>query len=107
MASREARAAALPLPRLDDSLPIAQQAERIVDAIRRHRVVVIAGETGSGKTTQLPQLCLAAGSGAAGLIGCTQPRRTAAPPVANRVASALGGRVGSAVGSPVDRKNVV
>src|SRR3546814_16783070 len=74
---------------------------RSVDAIRRHRVVVIAGETGSGKTTQLPQLCLAAGRGAAGIIGCTQPRRIAARSVANRVAYEPGVRVCSAVGYQV------
>jgi ATP-dependent helicase HrpA len=101
IASRATRAAALPVPRLDDSLPIAQHAERIVDCIRRHPVVVIAGETGSGKTTQLPQLCLAAGRGAAGIIGCTQPRRIAARSVANRVASELGVNLGSAVGYQV------
>src|SRR3546814_528473 len=61
----------------------------------------MAGETGSGKTAQLPQLCLAAGRGAAGIIGCTQPRRIAARSVANRVASALGVSVGSAVGYQV------
>ncbi|PKM08732.1 MAG: ATP-dependent RNA helicase HrpA [Gammaproteobacteria bacterium HGW-Gammaproteobacteria-4] len=101
IATRAARAAALPTPKLDDSLPIAQHAERIVDCIRRHPVVVIAGETGSGKTTQLPQLCLAAGRGAAGIIGCTQPRRIAARSVANRVASELGVNLGSAVGYQV------
>lgn len=101
IASRAARVAALPVAKLDDSLPIAQHAERIVDCIRRHRVVVIAGETGSGKTTQLPQLCLAAGRGAAGIIGCTQPRRIAARSVAHRVASELGVALGSAVGYQV------
>ena len=101
IAIREARAAALPAPKLDDSLPIAQHAERIVECIRRHPVVVIAGETGSGKTTQLPQLCLAAGRGAAGIIGCTQPRRIAARSVANRVASELGVALGSVVGYQV------
>src|SRR3546814_10099907 len=76
-------------------------ADDIVALVRRHPVVVIAGETGSGKTTQLPQLCLAAGRGAAGIIGCTQPRRIAARSVANRVASELGVNLGSAVGYQV------
>ncbi|WP_155521896.1 hypothetical protein, partial [Xanthomonas translucens] len=71
----QARATAQPAITLDDQLPIAREAERIVALIRAHQVVVIAGETGSGKTTQLPKLCLAAGRGAAGMIGCTQPRR--------------------------------
>ena len=60
-ARRAARAAAQPVIELDEQLPIAREAERIVGLIRDHRVVVIAGETGSGKTTQLPKLCLAAG----------------------------------------------
>ncbi|HEY6942231.1 ATP-dependent RNA helicase HrpA [Dokdonella sp.] len=69
--------------------------------IRRHPVVVLAGETGSGKTTQLPKLCLAAGRGSAGLIGCTQPRRIAARSVARRVAAELGTDVGRLVGFQV------
>lgn len=98
VAQRAARAASLPVPRLDANLPIAPFADDIIAAIEQHPVVVVAGETGSGKTTQLPQLCLAAGRGAAGMIGCTQPRRIAARSVAHRVASelqvALGGMVG-------------
>ncbi|CAA9307415.1 MAG: ATP-dependent helicase HrpA, partial [uncultured Lysobacter sp.] len=84
IAQRNARAAALPHAPVDTSLPIATEADRIVALIREHPVVVIAGETGSGKTTQLPKLCLAAGRGAAGMIGCTQPRRIAARAVAKR-----------------------
>lgn len=97
-AARAVRAASVPPITLDESLPIAREAERIVDAIRRHPVVVVAGETGSGKTTQLPKLCLAAGRGAAGLIGCTQPRRIAARSVARRVAEELGTPIGGLVG---------
>jgi ATP-dependent helicase HrpA len=82
-------------------LPIAGEADRIVDLIRKHPVVVIAGETGSGKTTQLPKLCLAAGRGAAGMIGCTQPRRIAARAVARRVAEELQVPLGGAVGYQV------
>ncbi|WP_017912598.1 ATP-dependent RNA helicase HrpA, partial [Xanthomonas sp. SHU 166] len=81
--------------------PIAREAERIVALIREHQVVVIAGETGSGKTTQLPKLCLAAGRGAAGMIGCTQPRRIAARAVASRVAEELRTPVGETVGFQV------
>jgi len=101
-AAREARAAALPADiAVDEALPIAAEAERIVGLIRAHQVVVIAGETGSGKTTQLPKLCLAAGRGAAGMIGCTQPRRIAARAVARRVAEELGTQLGALVGYQV------
>ncbi|MFC0677150.1 ATP-dependent RNA helicase HrpA [Lysobacter korlensis] len=100
-AQREARAAALPNAPVDASLPIAAEAERIVALVREHPVVVIAGETGSGKTTQLPKLCLAAGRGAAGMIGCTQPRRIAARAVAKRVADELGTQLGGVVGYQV------
>src|SRR5262245_15695625 len=77
-AKRDARAARVPAIRVDESLPISAKADEIVRLIRDNQVVVLAGETGSGKTTQLPKLCLAAGRGTAGLIGCTQPRRIAA-----------------------------
>ncbi|WHL19798.1 ATP-dependent RNA helicase HrpA [Stenotrophomonas acidaminiphila] len=86
---------------MDDALPIAREAERITALIRDHQVVVIAGETGSGKTTQLPKLCLAAGRGEAGMIGCTQPRRIAARAVATRVAEELGSELGTVVGYQV------
>jgi len=72
---REARAGLVPPITLDEALPITQRADEITRLIREHQVLVIAGETGSGKTTQLPKLCLAAGRGVAGMIGCTQPRR--------------------------------
>ena len=98
---REARARNLPSITLDDSLPIAREAERITALIRDHQVVVIAGETGSGKTTQLPKLCLAAGRGVAGMIGCTQPRRIAARAVATRVAQELQSELGTTVGYQV------
>src|SRR4249919_3841965 len=98
VAQRESRVAALPQAPVDPSLPIAAAAEEIVELIRQHQVVVIAGETGSGKTTQIPKLCLAAGRGAAGMIGCTQPRRIAARAVARRVAEELKVPLGGAVG---------
>ncbi|MBB1088515.1 ATP-dependent RNA helicase HrpA [Lysobacter sp. SG-8] len=101
VAAREARAAALPPAPIDTSLPIGREADRIVELIRKHQVVVVAGETGSGKTTQLPKLCLAAGRGAAGMIGCTQPRRIAARAVARRVAEELQVPLGGAVGYQV------
>ncbi|OOG60981.1 ATP-dependent RNA helicase HrpA [Rhodanobacter sp. B05] len=98
---RRARVAAKPAIRLDESLPISARGEDIVKLIREHQVVVIAGETGSGKTTQLPKLCLAAGRGEAGMIGCTQPRRLAARSVARRVAEELGTPLGELVGFQV------
>jgi ATP-dependent helicase HrpA len=98
---RQLRAQSKPPLRLDESLPITARADEIVKLIREHQVVVIAGETGSGKTTQLPKLCLAAGRGEAGLIGCTQPRRLAARSVARRVAEELETQLGDKVGFQV------
>ena len=100
-ARRAARASSKPAVTVDASLPIAARADDIVELIRKHQVVVIAGETGSGKTTQLPKLCLAAGRGEAGMIGCTQPRRLAARSVATRVAEELGTPLGDKVGFQV------
>ncbi len=90
-----------PRPVQTPDLPISAEAERIIEAIREHQIVIVAGETGSGKSTQLPQLCLEAGRGLRGLIGCTQPRRIAARSVARRVAEELGGELGQAVGFQV------
>jgi ATP-dependent helicase HrpA len=73
-----------------EDLPIAAARAEIIDAISKHRVVIVAGDTGSGKSTQLPKMCLEAGQGATRLIGCTQPRRLAATSVAQRVAEELG-----------------
>jgi len=101
VAERERRASLVPPTRLEESLPIAQRADEITRLIRDHQVLVIAGETGSGKTTQLPKLCLAAGRGVAGMIGCTQPRRLAARAMAHRVANELGGETGGVVGYEV------
>src|SRR5690349_11441331 len=72
-----------------EDLPISSRREEIVATIRGHQVVVIAGETGSGKTTQLPKMCLEAGLAERGRIGCTQPRRVAAMSVSRRVAEEL------------------
>ena len=98
---RQMRAAQQPSISLDPQLPIAREADAIIELIRAHQVVVIAGETGSGKTTQLPKLCLAAGRGEAGMIGCTQPRRIAARAVASRVAQELHSELGQLVGFQV------
>ncbi|WP_430391198.1 ATP-dependent RNA helicase HrpA [Dyella sp. 20L07] len=100
-ARRQARVDAKPTIRLDEALPITARADEIIELIRKHQVVVIAGETGSGKTTQLPKLCLAAGRGEAGMIGCTQPRRLAARSMARRVAEELGTQLGDQVGFQV------
>ena len=82
----------------DPDLPIAVKKAEIIDAIRKHSVVIISGETGSGKTTQIPKFCLAAGRGIDGKIGCTQPRRIAAISVANRIAEELAEPIGKSVG---------
>ena len=82
-------------------LPISARAEEIVGLIQTHQVVILAGETGSGKTTQIPKMCLAAGGGARGRIACTQPRRVAALSVSRRVAEELGVEWGGAVGCKI------
>ena len=101
VAKCSARAAAKPAISYPPDLPVARRAEEIARAIREHQVVIVCGETGSGKTTQLPKICLAAGRGEKGLIGHTQPRRIAARAVAARIAHELGQPVGEAVGYKV------
>ncbi|OFN58791.1 ATP-dependent RNA helicase HrpA [Eikenella sp. HMSC061C02] len=95
------RLAALPKPEFDNTLPVHEKLEEIKKAIAEHQVTIICGETGSGKTTQLPKICLELGRGAAGLIGHTQPRRLAARSVAERIAEELKSEIGSAVGYKV------
>ena len=95
------RLAALPKPEFDNSLPVHEKLEEIKKAIAENQVTIICGETGSGKTTQLPKICLELGHGAAGLIGHTQPRRLAARSVAERIAEELKSEIGSAVGYKV------
>ncbi|MDQ2648557.1 MAG: ATP-dependent RNA helicase HrpA [Actinomycetota bacterium] len=82
-------------------LPVVEHREALLAALREHQVLVVAGETGSGKSTQLPKLCLEAGLGEHGWVGHTQPRRIAARAVAERVAEELGSEVGGVVGSKV------
>ncbi len=96
-----ARRLAVPAVSYPDQLPISQARERIAAAIREHQVVIVAGETGSGKTTQLPKICLELGRGVRGMIGHTQPRRLAARTVAERIAEELGTELGEAVGYKV------
>jgi ATP-dependent helicase HrpA len=95
---RQQRLQHLPKPTFPDDLPISERRAEIADLIQKHQVVIIAGETGSGKTTQLPKICLELGRGVAGFIGCTQPRRIAARTVAQRVANELNIPLGQAVG---------
>ncbi|MET0377491.1 MAG: ATP-dependent RNA helicase HrpA, partial [Spongiibacteraceae bacterium] len=96
-----ARAQSLPAIDFPEALPISVRRAEIAAAIRDHQVVVIAGETGSGKTTQLPKICLELGRGSRGLIGHTQPRRLAARSVAGRIAEELQTSLGGLVGYQV------
>ena len=95
------RLATLPKPEFDNTLPVHEKLDEIKKAIAENQVTIICGETGSGKTTQLPKICLELERGAAGLIGHTQPRRLAARSVAERIAEELKSEIGSAVGYKV------
>jgi ATP-dependent helicase HrpA len=100
-AARAARRAAMPPITYPAELPVSQRKDEIMRAIRDHQVVIIAGETGSGKTTQIPKICLELGRGVDGQIGHTQPRRLAARTVAERIAEELGSPLGETVGYKV------
>lgn len=95
LALRAGRAPAVSYP---EQLPVSQKKDEILEAIRDHQVVIVAGETGSGKTTQIPKICMELGRGVRGMIGHTQPRRIAARTVAERVADELKTPLGEAVG---------
>ncbi|MFI2280074.1 ATP-dependent RNA helicase HrpA [Nocardia beijingensis] len=97
----EARRAAVPEIRYPEQLPVTARREDIAAAIAEHQVVIVAGETGSGKTTQIPKICLELGRGIRGTIGHTQPRRLAARTVAERIAEELGTELGDVVGYTV------
>src|SRR4029079_14108066 len=97
----DARAARLPHPSFPEDLPIAQHRDEIARLIRDHPVTIVCGETGSGKTTQLPKICVELGRGSAGFIGCTQPRRIAARSLANRLAAELQGAPRDFVGHKI------
>ncbi len=84
-----------------NSLPITERRQELLDVIRDNQVVIVAGETGSGKSTQIPKLCIEAGRGVAGVIGHTQPRRVAARTIAERVADELNTEIGKDVGYSV------
>jgi len=95
------RRSAVPDIRYPESLPVSERKDEILATIRDHQVVILAGETGSGKSTQLPKICLELGRGVQGVIGHTQPRRLAARTVAERVAEELGTDIGDVVGYTV------
>src|SRR5229473_5143932 len=99
--ARAARRAAMPPISYPAELPVSQRKDDIAEVIRDHQVVIIAGETGSGKTTQIPKICLELGRGVTGQIGHTQPRRLAARTVAERIAEELGSPLGETVGYQV------
>ncbi|MFF0518458.1 ATP-dependent RNA helicase HrpA [Actinomadura nitritigenes] len=97
----ERRRLAVPEITYPAELPVAQKKDDILAAVRDHQVVIVAGETGSGKTTQIPKICLELGRGVLGSIGHTQPRRLAARTVADRIAEELGTELGDTVGYKV------
>ena len=100
-ARRTQRLSSLPVPEYPQDLPIVQHRDAIIESIKNNPVTIICGETGSGKTTQIPKMCLEAGLGVDGLIGHTQPRRLAARSVSNRIAAELQSEVGGTVGYKV------
>lgn len=95
---RKRRVERKPRVRIPSNLPIAAEQEAIIEAVQEFPVVIVSGETGCGKSTQLPKLCLAAGRGIAGQIACTQPRRIAAVTIARRIAEEMGESLGRSVG---------
>ncbi len=97
----EQRRAAVPHISYPEQLPVSARREEIAEAIRNNQVVIVAGETGSGKTTQLPKICLELGRGISGFVGHTQPRRIAARSVAERICDELGVKLGGAIGYQV------
>ncbi|OAM53395.1 ATP-dependent RNA helicase HrpA [Methylovorus sp. MM2] len=101
IARLESRRVALPKPDYPAELPVSGRKDEIAEAISQHQVVIVCGETGSGKTTQLPKICLELGRGISGLIGHTQPRRIAARSVASRIAQELNSPLGQVVGYKV------
>src|SRR6267154_5450566 len=101
IALREERRLKVPRTTYPSELPITARKDEIVAAIRAHQVVVIAGETGSGKTTQIPKMCLEAGLGIEAKIGCTQPRRIAALSISRRIAEELNVTWGREVGCKI------
>ncbi|MFT4712458.1 MAG: ATP-dependent helicase HrpA [Candidatus Azotimanducaceae bacterium] len=101
IALAEKRLAQLPKPTFPENLPVSQRLKELQTAISENQVIIVAGETGSGKTTQLPKICLSLGRGVYGAIGHTQPRRVAARTVAHRIAEELNVSLGKSVGYQV------
>ncbi|RKG36002.1 DUF3418 domain-containing protein [Acinetobacter rongchengensis] len=95
------RLARVPNIKLNQDLPVTQYADQLIAAIQKHQVIIVAGETGSGKTTQLPQIAMLAGRGLTGMIGHTQPRRLAARSVSQRIAEEVGEKLGESIGFKV------
>ena len=95
----------LPVVSYPENLPITARKDAIVDAIGKHQVVIISGDTGCGKSTQIPKMCLEAGRGIRGRIACTQPRRIAATTIAARIAEELGEEIGKSVGYKIRFKD--
>ena len=95
------RLARLPNIKLNQDLPVTQYADQLIAAIQKHQIIIVAGETGSGKTTQLPQIAMLAGRGLTGMIGHTQPRRLAARSVSQRIAEEVGEKLGESIGFKV------
>ena len=95
---KQIRAHKAPRVSFPKELPISARSQEIIEAIQGNTVVIISGETGCGKSTQLPKMCLKAGRGVAGMIACTQPRRIAAITIAHRIASEIKENLGLSVG---------
>ena len=91
------RLSRIPKIKLNQELPVTQSADKLIEAIQENQVIIVAGETGSGKTTQLPQIAMLAGRGLTGMIGHTQPRRLAARSVSQRIAEEVGQKLGEAI----------
>ncbi|NWK73598.1 ATP-dependent RNA helicase HrpA [Acinetobacter sp. SwsAc6] len=91
------RVESIPNIKLNQDLPVTQYADKLIDAIQSNQVIIVAGETGSGKTTQLPQIAMLAGRGLTGMISHTQPRRLAARSVSQRIAEEVGQKLGEAI----------
>ncbi|MCK5191590.1 MAG: ATP-dependent RNA helicase HrpA, partial [Methylococcales bacterium] len=100
ISKRNKRKASIPVIKYPD-LPVTEKTDEIAKLIRQNQVLILCGETGSGKTTQIPKICLSIGRGVSGFIGHTQPRRIAARTVADRIAEELGQKTGQSVGYKV------
>ena len=105
ISEKDLRLQELPKVSYPENLPITAKKDTIVDAIRKHQVVIISGDTGCGKSTQIPKMCLEAGMGIGGKIACTQPRRIAATTIARRIAEELGEEIGRSVGYKIRFKD--